>query len=204
MVSKLSINGVAGFLLANGALSGEGSEYSIRKQLIENDLVEAIIYLPRNLFYTTDIGVTLWIISKNKNKGIREINNKDVKVRDRSKEILFIDLRRTGQPFEKKYIEFSDIDIKNISSVYHNWIKEDNSYENIPEYCYSANLDEVRERNYSLVPSIYIEYKNTDEELNFELESENIYTNLKELFNNEVVLNEKILCLLEDIKNENN
>ncbi len=66
MVSKLSENGVAGFILANGALSGGGEEYKIRRKLIENNLVEAILVLPRNLFYTTDISVTLWILNKNK------------------------------------------------------------------------------------------------------------------------------------------
>ena len=70
IVSKLSENGVAGFLLANGALSGGGDEYKIRKKLIENNLVEAIIVLPRNLFYTTDISVTLWIMKKNKKEQI--------------------------------------------------------------------------------------------------------------------------------------
>ena len=67
MVSKLSENGVAGFILANGALSGGGEEYKIRRKLIENNLVDAILVLPRNLFYTTDISVTLWILNKNKN-----------------------------------------------------------------------------------------------------------------------------------------
>lgn len=68
IVSKLSDNGVAGFILANGALSGGGNEYKIRKRLIENDLVEAIIIIPRDTFYTTDISVTLWILNKNKKK----------------------------------------------------------------------------------------------------------------------------------------
>lgn len=66
IVSKLSQNGVAGFLLANGALSDDGTELKIRQQLIENHLVEAIVILPRNLFYTTDISVTLWVLNKNK------------------------------------------------------------------------------------------------------------------------------------------
>ena len=75
MVSKLSTNGIAGFLLANGALSGEGQELEIRKQLIENNLVEAIVILPRNLFYTTDISVTLWILNKNTKARIVQHND---------------------------------------------------------------------------------------------------------------------------------
>ncbi|HHT9139094.1 MAG TPA: type I restriction-modification system subunit M, partial [Candidatus Wunengus sp. YC60] len=100
IVSKLSSNGVAGFLLANGALSGGGDEYKIRRKLIENNLVEAILVLPRNMFYTTDISVTLWIINKNKKSRSVEINEKPKKYRDRQNEILFMDLRRIGEPFE--------------------------------------------------------------------------------------------------------
>src|SRR5690625_6787809 len=73
MVSKLSENGVAGFILANGALSGGGEEYKIRRKLIENNLVEAIVILPRSMFYTTDISVTLWILNKNKTERTVEL-----------------------------------------------------------------------------------------------------------------------------------
>src|SRR5699024_1973422 len=121
MVSKLSENGVAGFLLANGALSGGGDEYKIRKKLIENDLVEAIIVLPRNLFYTTDISVTLWILNKNKKARTVEQNGKLKKYRNRTNEILFMDLRQMGIPFEKKYVQFSNEDIKKVTKIYHNW-----------------------------------------------------------------------------------
>src|ERR1035437_6569744 len=87
MVSKLSENGVAGFLLANGALSGTGEEYKIRHKLIENNLVEAIIIVPRDTFYTTDISVTLWILNKNKKERTIEINGKLKNYRNREKEI---------------------------------------------------------------------------------------------------------------------
>jgi type I restriction enzyme M protein len=75
MVSKLSDNGVAGFILANGALSGGGEEYKIRCKLIENNLVEAILVLPRNLFYTTDISVTIWIVNKNEKAQSRKVGD---------------------------------------------------------------------------------------------------------------------------------
>lgn len=107
MLSKLSENGVAGFLLANGALSDEGREYEIRKKIIENDLVEAIIILPRKLFYTTDISVTLWILNKNKTCRTIESHLKNKRYRDRSGEILFIDMRRCGIPFEKMFIHLT-------------------------------------------------------------------------------------------------
>jgi type I restriction enzyme M protein len=101
MVSKLSENGVAGFILANGALSGGGEEYKIRRKLIENNLVEAILVLPRNLFYTTDISVTLWIVNKNKKAQEKKVGDETRKYRKREKEILFMDLRQMGEPFEK-------------------------------------------------------------------------------------------------------
>lgn len=111
MVSKLSDNGVAGFILANGALSGGGEEYKIRKKLIENNLVEAIVILPQNMFYTTDISVTLWILNKNKKTKTVSKGTETRNYRKREKEILFMDLRQKGDPFEKKYIQFSHTQI---------------------------------------------------------------------------------------------
>jgi len=169
MASKLSENGVAGFILANGALSGGGDEKKIRKQLIENDLVETIIILPRSMFYTTDISVTLWIL--NKNKKAHTIQHGDIMrhYRDRSGEILFMDLRQIGEPSEKKYIQFSDDNIADITSTYHTWQQTvfETDYNDTPEYCYSAKKDEVEKKDYSLVPSKYIEFVNRDENINF-------------------------------------
>jgi len=168
MVSKLSENGVAGFILANGALSGGGEEYKIRRKLIENNLVEAILVLPRNLFYTTDISVTLWILNKNKKVHSRKIGDETRNYRNREKEILFMDLRQIGEPFEKKYIQFSEQHIKDIGKTYHTWQQEKNSYKDIPEYCYSASFEEVAKKDFSLVPSKYIAFVNRDENIDFE------------------------------------
>ncbi|MEI8047247.1 MAG: class I SAM-dependent DNA methyltransferase [Bacteroidota bacterium] len=166
MVSKLSENGVAGFILANGALSGGGEEYKIRRKLIENNLVEAILVLPRNLFYTTDISVTLWILNKNKKEQSRDIGDITRQYRNRSTEILFMDLRQLGEPFEKKYTQFSNADIKKVTSTYHQW--QSVKIENIPELCYSASFDEVAKKDFSLVPSKYIEFVNRDENIDFD------------------------------------
>lgn len=192
MVSKLSENGVAGFILANGALSGGGEEYKIRKKLIENNLVEAILVLPRNLFYTTDISVTLWIVNKNKKTQSKKVGEETRNYRDREKEILFMDLRQMGEPFEKKYTQFSDDDIKRVVETYHTWqtatmvndkwliINEGekmdinhsqltiNHYKDIPEFCYSASFDEIEKKDFSLVPSKYIEFVNRDENIDFD------------------------------------
>jgi type I restriction enzyme M protein len=166
MVSKLSDNGVAGFILANGALSGGGEEYKIRKTLIENNLIEAILVLPRNLFYTTDISVTLWILNKNKKTQIKSIGGVNRNYREREKEILFMDLRQLGVPFEKKFMQFSDNDIKKVTETYHKW--QTTEIEAIPEFCYSAKIDEVFKKDFSLVPSKYIEFINRDENIDFE------------------------------------
>jgi type I restriction enzyme M protein len=166
MASKLSDNGVAGFILANGALSGGGEEYKIRRKLIENKLVEAILVLPRNLFYTTDISVTLWIVNKNKRAQLKNIGGEDRNFRDRENEILFMDLRQMGEPFEKKYTQFSEADIKKIANTYHTW--QTAKIENVPEYCYSASIAEVVKKDYSLVPSKYIEFVNRDENIDFD------------------------------------
>ncbi len=159
IVSKLSANGTAGFLLANGALSGDGTELEIRRQLLQNHLVEAIVILPRNMFYSTDISVTLWILNKNKRARTVEQNGKLVKYRHREDEVLFIDLRQWGEPFEKKYIQFPPEQIEQIARDFHHWQCEghEETYHNEPEYCYSATLDEIEQKGWSLVPSKYID-----------------------------------------------
>ncbi|MBN2769071.1 MAG: SAM-dependent DNA methyltransferase [Spirochaetes bacterium] len=187
MVSKLSENGVAGFILANGALSGNGEEYKIRKKLIENNLVEAIIIIPRNTFYTTDISVTLWIINKNKKTREIEINNRIKKYRDRKQEILFMDLRTWGVPYEKKFIELTPEEIEKVALNYHNWqqIDYNNNYKDIPEFCYSASLKEVKDKNYSLVPSKYIKFVDRDSSIDFDKEMRRIQKDFKIIFKEE-------------------
>jgi type I restriction enzyme M protein len=183
MVSKLGDNGVAGFILANGALSGGGEEYKIRKTLIENDLVEAILVLPRNLFYTTDISVTIWILNKNKKLQTKNLGGEERQYRKREKEILFMDLRQIGEPFEKKYTQFSESDIGNISGTYHRWQKE--QIENIPEFCYVATFDEVKKKDYSLVPSKYVEFINKDESIDYDEKMRSLRSEFSELIKTE-------------------
>ncbi|MEZ8259360.1 N-6 DNA methylase [Vibrio cyclitrophicus] len=170
MVSKLSENGVAGFVLSNGALSGDGTEKAIRKKLIENNLVEAIIILPRNMFYTTDISVTLWILNKNKKAHIVPHEDVTRNYRDREEEVLFMDLRKRGEPFEKKYLQFSEQDIKDFADTLHTWqqVEAEDTYKNVAEYCYSASKEEIAAKDYSLVPSKYIEFTNRDENIDFD------------------------------------
>jgi type I restriction enzyme M protein len=197
MVSKLSDNGIAGFILANGALSGSGEEYKIRRKLIENNLVEAILVLPRNLFYTTDISVTLWIINKHKKAQSKNIGDETRSFRDREKEILFMDLRQLGEPFEKKYTQFSDDDIKKVTSTYHQW--QTAPIANIPEFCYSASLDEVAKKDFSLVPSKYIEFVNRDENIDFDKKMQALKQEFAELLKAEDISKKELLNVFREL-----
>lgn len=199
MVSKMSENGVAGFLLANGALSGGGDEYKIRKKLIENNLVEAIVILPRNLFYTTDISVTLWILNKNKKERSIEVNNVVRNYRNREDEILFIDLRQEGIPYEKKYVQFSEEDIEKVCNIYHTWQQENNNYSDIPEYCYSAKLEEIRNKDYSLVPSKYIEFVNRDENIDFDEKMSTLRNEFTSLLKDEEASKKDLLNVFKEL-----
>ncbi|MEA5098916.1 MAG: class I SAM-dependent DNA methyltransferase [Bacteroidales bacterium] len=197
MVSKLSDNGVAGFILANGALSGGGEEYKIRRKLIENNLVEAIIILPQDMFYTTNISVTLWIINKNKKSQIKSIGEETREYRNREKEILFMDLRQMGEPFEKKFVQLSKEDIKKITSTYHKWQTQE--IENIPEFCYSATFEEVEKKDFSLVPSKYIEFVNRDENIDFDEKMKQLQTEITELLKEEETSKEELLNVFKDL-----
>lgn len=197
MVSKLSENGVAGFILANGALSGGGDEYKIRKKLIEKDLVEAILVLPRNMFYTTDISVTLWILNKNKKAQTKNVGNETREYRDRSKKVLFMDLRQMGESFEKKFTQFSDSDISKIAQTYHAW--QSKQIENEPEYCYSASFDEIEKKDFSLVPSKYIEFVNRDEAIDFDEKMKSLQSEFADLFAQEKQSKKELLAVFKEL-----
>ena len=201
MVSKLSENGVAGFILANGALSGGGDEYKIRRKLIENNLVEAILVMPRNLFYTTDISVTLWILNKNKKARTFEINGNIKKYRQREKEILFMDLRQLGEPFEKKYTQFSKDDFPKITDTYHNWqqANHETTYQDVPEFCYSATFEEVVKKDFSLVPSKYIEFVNRDENIDFDEKMQSLQTEFADLLKAEAQSKNDLLTVFKEL-----
>jgi len=199
MVSKLSDNGVAGFILANGALSGGSEEYKIRKKLIENGLVEAIVILPNKMFYTTDISVTLWIINNNKKERVVKLNDLDKNYRDRKNEVLFMDLREKGIPFEKKYIEFTPEVTEEIAETYHKWQQNDKGYEDIPEYCYSATFEEIKSKDYVLAASKYIEFINRDENINFDEKMSALQTEFSELLKEEEKSKKDLLNVFKEI-----
>lgn len=203
MLSKLDVNrGIAGFLLANGALNAgsggdddenekDGAQYLIRKKLIEKDKIEAIIVLPRDMFYTTDISVTLWIM--NNNKKAKTLNGR--KLRDRTNEILFVDLRTWNQNIEeyvidkgkkKKKTVLIPEQIEEIKNLYFNWQSiNTKKYKDIPEYCKSANIEEIRNKNYSLAPSNYIEFIDHDLDIDFDKEMKRIQLEMKDILKKE-------------------
>lgn len=160
--------GIAGFLLANGAL-GDSDTQAIRQKLIENDKVEAIIVLPRELFITTDISVTLWILNQNKKGGMWHGR----KQRNREGEILFMDLRQwTENPVkgeQKKKVILKEDQIKRATEIYFKWQAEGTDGANyaVPELYRSVGLEELKKNDYSLVPSRYIEFVDRDSDIDY-------------------------------------
>jgi len=155
-------NGVAGFLLSNGALEDEDT-LAIREQLIRNDKVEAIIILPREMFYQVDLSCTLWILNQNKKGGVwhgRKLANREGKV-------LFVDLRQWNQnnstiktdKSKKTFVVFDEEQIRQVCQIYHSWQESGESYFSQPELYYSANIDEIEANHWSLIPSNYIAFK---------------------------------------------
>ena len=187
MLSHLKpLDGVAGFLLANGAL-GDSDTVEIRKKLIQNDKVEAIIVLPRELFITTDISVTLWILNQNKKGG--EYHGR--KLRNREHEILFMDLRTwTENPVKnegKKKVRLSTEQIERAANIYHTWQNEgtDGKKYEVPELYRSVDIKEIEEKEWTLVPSKYIEFIDHDLEIDYPKEMSRIQKEMKALMQRE-------------------
>lgn len=187
MLSHLKpMSGVAGFLLANGALN-DSDALEIRKKLIQNDKIEAIIVLPRELFFTTDISVTMWILNQNKQGG--KYHNRQL--RNRKHEILFMDLRTWNtnpvkNENKKKYM-LSVEQIQKASDIYHIWQNEgtDGSNYAIPELYRSVSIDEIENKGWSLTPSKYIEFIDHDLDIDYEKEMARIQNEMKEIMKSE-------------------
>jgi type I restriction enzyme M protein len=153
MVSKLSEHGVAGFVLANGSMSTNTSgEGAIRQKMVENDLVDCMIALPGQLFYTTQIPVCLWFLTKNKK------SDSERGYRNREGETLFIDARKIGSMISRTQKELNSEDIAAIARTYHAWRGEakDGDYEDQAGYCKSATLEDMRKHDYVLTPGRYV------------------------------------------------
>lgn len=202
-------NGVAGFLLANGALN-DSDTLEIRKRLIKNDKVEAIIVLPRELFITTDISVTLWILNQNKKGGNYHGRN----LRNREHEILFMDLRtwteNSVKRQNKKKVFLSSNDskgtdditinltgqIERASSIYHTWQNEgtDGTNYEMPEIYRSVGIKEIESKDWALTPSKYIEFIDHDLDIDYEKEMSRIQAEMQDIMKAE----KKSQQMLED------
>ncbi len=193
IVSKLAPSGTAGFVLANGSMSTSSTaELEIRKNLIKEDLVECIVTLPGQLFYSTQIPVCLWFLTKNKEK-----NGKN----ERKNEILFIDARDIGHMVSRTLKEFSDEEIHKVSSVFHAWRgTNDKQYEDQAGFCKVATIDEVRSHEYILTPGRYVGLADVEEDSEpFEQKMERITGELGEQFAKSKELEEKIRKSLEGL-----
>jgi len=150
IIHHLAPNGTAGVVLANGSMSSNQSgEGDIRKALIDNDLVDCMVALPGQLFYSTQIPACLWFLSRNK---------KTSQPRDRSGQILFIDTRKMGMMVDRTRRELTEADIQKVGATYHSWRseKEAGDYVDIPGFCKSAELKEVQGHGYVLTPGRYV------------------------------------------------
>jgi len=150
IVHHLAPAGVAGFVLANGSMSSNQSgEGAIRKSMVEADLVDCMVALPGQLFYSTQIPACLWFLARDRKNG---------KFRDRRGQVLFIDARKLGRMVDRTHRELTDEDIARIAATYHAWRgeKEAGEYADIAGFCKSAPLDEVRKHGHVLTPGRYV------------------------------------------------
>lgn len=189
MLYHLAPHGVMATVLANGSLSSNTSgEGDIRKALVENDLVECIVALPKQLFYNTGIPACIWFLR-------RERSN-------RSKEVLFIDASEMGYMKSRVHRDFSDDDIAKIRDTYHHWRKSESIelYADIKGFCKSATIDDIRKHNHVLTPGRYVGIEDEiDDGIPFETKMEDLTTLLKQQMEQEEILNQEIKTQLANI-----
>ena len=156
-IHHLSPTGMAGFVLANGSMSSNQSgEGEIRKAIVEADLVDCMIALPGQLFYSTPIPVCLWFLARDKRNG-RRSDGTGPKFRDRRTETLFIDARKMGTMVDRVHRELTDDDIAKIAGTYHAWRGDGASdYEDVPGFCNVATLEDLRAHGHVLTPGRYV------------------------------------------------
>lgn len=178
MLDKLSQKGKAGVVLANGSLSSNTSnEGEIRKNILNNDLVDCIVALPDKLFYTTGIPVCIWFFNRDKkHKG----------------QTLFIDARKMGDMVNRRLRELSDEDIKKIADTYISWQKEE-GYEDVKGFCKVANMDEIKDNDYILTPGRYVGIEDVEDDGEpFEEKMERLTKTLSEQFTRSRELEDEI------------
>jgi type I restriction enzyme M protein len=193
-IHHLSPTGIAGFVMANGSMStNTTSERVIRKHMIESDLVDCMIALPGQLFYTTQIPVCLWFVTRTKKNG---------KLRDRSGQTLFIDARQLGELIDRTHRELSPEEIIRIAGTYHSWRSEEGykAYEDVPGFCTSALTEKIKEHGYVLTPGRYVVAAEIEDDgIPFEEKMGELSAKLYEQFNEADQLEEVIRKNLEGL-----
>ena len=197
-IHHLAPRGYAGFVLANGSMSSNTSgEGDIRKAIVEADLVDCMIAMPGQLFYSTQIPACLWFLTRDKSGG----NGKTPK-RDRRGEVLFIDTRKLGEMRDRTHRELTDAEIEQISETYHDWREIDGEYEDVPGFCKSATLQEIQKHNYVLSPGRYVGVEDLDDDDEpFEEKFERLTERLEEQFAESERLDQAIRSYISRMKN---
>ena len=148
-IHHLAPNGVAAFVLAIMSLSSENeAEQTIRKSIVDNDLVDCIVTLPGKLFYTTPIPVCIWIVARDKDNGT---------FRNRRGETLFIDASKLGQEETRTHSTLTEENVLKICETYSNWRGENSSYGDIPGFCKSITMQQIVDKGYGLFPASFID-----------------------------------------------
>jgi type I restriction enzyme M protein len=194
-IHHLAPKGMAGFVLANGSMSSQQSgEGEIRKAILEADLVDCMVALPGQLFYSTQIPACLWFLSKDKQ------NNR---FRDRRGQVLFIDARKMGTLIDRVHRELTDEDIQKIASTYHAWrgdAPQTAEYQDMPGFCRSASMEEIAKHQYILTPGRYVGAEEVEEDNEpFEEKMRRLTAQLKEQIDESRRLDEIILRNLTEL-----
>ncbi len=188
-VHHLAPTGTAGFVMANGSMSASGNEGDIRRRIVDADLVDCIVALPPQLFYTTQIPVCLWFLARDKRNG---------SFRNRQRETLFIDARKLGFMADRTHRELSDDDIRLVSDTYHAWRGDRHAtdeYADVPGFCNAATTDDIGSHGYVLTPGRYVGAEDAeDDDEPFDEKMQRLVARLEEQF----VENDALQATLRD------
>lgn len=192
MVYHLAPKGVMATVLSNGSLSSNSSgEGDIRKALVEDDLVDCIVSLPKQLFYNTGIPACIWFLSRKKS------GNGD---RKRNGEVLFIDASELGFMADRTHREFKEEDVRKIADTYKEWRSKDGAYEDIQGFCKSADIKEIEKHQFVLTPGRYVGIPDEEDDgIPFEEKMEKLVGELKEQMKEEERLNKEIEAQLKKV-----